>query len=47
MKGPGPGLGGMGQTRGGRVGSGGRVIWRVSKVLQVTVQVKRQILSAV
>lgn len=28
-------------------GSGGRIIWRVSKVLQVTVQVKRQILSAV
>lgn len=28
-------------------GTGGRIIWRASKVLQVTVQVKRQILSAV
>lgn len=36
----------MGQTR-PEGGSGGRIIWRVSKVLQVTVQVKRQILSAV
>lgn len=38
---------GMGQTGEEGAGSSGRIIWRVSKVLQVTVQVKRQILSAV
>lgn len=37
----------MGQTGEEGAGSSGRIIWRVSKVLQVTVQVKRQILSAV